>query len=172
MGDTAPISPLGYFTPSPQQWKYTEDAAAKRWRYWRIVYRIGLGGLFVIIAWCLGPNWINFGQFSKPTMNDLVRIVQRDCVPVVRAMKEYHRDVGRWPDRIEDLTPKYLTDRPRPAISVHDGQFMFFSKGERIFYEFTGSGEDWFVEGGFLNGPIPVPPVTISPSTRPATQPG
>jgi hypothetical protein len=66
--------------------------------------------------------------------------------------------------------PQYL-----PALtgygqaSVNNGRFQWLTQYNHfIQYDFNPATEGWTVSGAFTRGRIPLPPVTVSPATRPA----
>ncbi len=129
----------------------------------------------VTFAFHFGPNLINFGKLGGLNAQDFVGTVNHDGVPTVRAIKQYQSDHGSWPKDIEALTPNYLN-----AAMIHGGQdfscsgttpqFEFWTKyNHRVIYDFTPGSERWTVAGPFVNGPIPLPPVAISPSAQPVS---
>ncbi len=173
MRDDVPIQPLGYFSPSPHRLKFVEDDEGRRWRYRRILYCAGLGFWFIAIAFYFGPNVINFGKLTRLSPDDFVGIVQRDCVPTVRAMKEYQRDHGKLPTQNEDLAPRYLPEAPKGFISMERGHFQCLTMWNHfVIYDFTPGAEGWSVRGPFANGQIRAPLVTPESATYPATRPG
>ena len=153
-----------------------DEQFLKRWRRRRLAYNAGLGALFVAVASYVGPNLILFGQPTWITPAWFVPVVERACVPVVRAMKEYQRDHGRLPARGEELMPDYYPPdgpfRGQVEAFVQDGKFEWWAMyNHMITYDFTPASEGWSVRGVYTEGPIPVPPVKIDPTTRPATGP-
>jgi hypothetical protein len=144
---------------------------AARWRLWRWCYYAGLGALFAGVGFYVGPNYIMFGKLTWLSPADFVPTVQRECLPVVQAMKAYQRDHGRLPDRPEELVPDYLP-AVDPMASVWNGKFEYWTSfNHRIEYTFGPGDEGWRVEGVFVTGRIPLPPVTAGPSSRAATHP-
>lgn len=144
---------------------------ARRWQVWRACYYAALAGLFGLIALYVGPNYILFGKPTWLTPADFVPEAERECVPVVRAVKEYQRDHGRLPESGRDLVPEYL-----PAVAhgftVFNGEAWYNGRfNHAITYRFTPGPEAWSVTGVFVNGPLPLPPVTIGSSNRPSTRP-
>ena len=111
-----------------------------------------------------------FGKFTRLSPADFVPMAQSVGIPIVRAMKEYQRDTGKMPGRIEDLIPRYLPYIPNHyAIMVESGDFgLLVQHNELISYDFTSGAEGWSVRGPFVNGPIPLPPVTLGPGANPA----
>ena len=54
---------------------------------------------------------------------------------------------------------------------VSQGSFRYPGQwNQQIVYDFTSGNEGWYVHGVFVNGRIPLPPVTLPPSTQPTTQ--
>ena len=98
------------------------EAEIRRWRRLRVAYLAGLVALFAAIAFYFGPNCFLFHKLTWMTPADFVPTVQRNCVPVVRAMKEFRRDHGRLPARADELVPQYLPELNGQArASVSDG---------------------------------------------------
>jgi hypothetical protein len=147
------------------------EADIRRWRRLRVAYLAGLIALFAAIAFYFGPNYFLFHKLTWMTPADFAPTVQRNCVPVVRAMKEFRRDNGRLPALADELVPQYLPVLNGQArVSVSDGEFRWSSEYKhRVRYDFNPATEGWIVEGVFTSGRIPLPPVTISPTTQPAS---
>jgi hypothetical protein len=151
-----------------------DETFLKRWRRRRAAYNGGLLTFFAVVAFYVGPNLILFGKPTWITPAYFVPTVERRCVPIVRAMKEFRRDHGRLPARGEELIPDYHPpDDPSVqyvAISVRDGKFEFWSEFHHVItYDFDPASEGWSVSGVYTRGRIPAPPVAIGPSTRPTT---
>ena len=120
---------------------------------------------FVTLAFWFGPNVILFGKLTRMTPNDFVPIVQKYCVPAVRAIKIYQRTNGRLPASLEELGPPYSQDNG-PGLhmidSIHPYTYWDFGMyNHEISYDFHPGHEGWTVRGAFANGPIPAPAVTI-----------
>jgi len=163
-GDPKP-QPLDYRSPAPEKLKYLEDAEARAWRYRRVLFRVGLFVLFAPFTLYFGPNLIKFGKLTYLSPADFVPYVQNSGVPIVRAIKEYQRDTGHFPNQIHDLQPKYLGSIPGYGADIENGQFVQWGQFEHmITYDFTPGIEGWTVSGPFAKGPIPLPPVTIGPA--------
>src|SRR5947209_4349819 len=86
----------------------TTPFEATQWRQRRRAFFAVRCVLFAAIAFWFGPNLIMFGKLTWLSPADFVPAVQRDCVPVVRAMKAYERDHGHRPEELEELVPSYL----------------------------------------------------------------
>jgi hypothetical protein len=145
------------------------------WIYRRILFRVGLYVLISPFALYFGPNLMMFGKLTRLSAADFVPYVERECVPTVRAIKEYQQDNCHLPDNVSDLVPKYLPVTPSATQSIENGQFRDWDNQQlnhEIHYNFIHGSEEWEVTGYFVNGPIPVPPVTIGPATLPAPPPG
>ena len=141
----------------------------RQWKWRRIAYYFALFVWFCPIAFYFVPNRMMFGKWTWLTPADFADRTQRDCVPVVRAMKEYARDQGKLPDRIETLVPKYLPEK-HPAATVWDGTFECWAMyNHRITYDFDPKNEGFYVSGAYTSGKIPLPPVQIEPA--PTTHP-
>src|SRR5689334_10619647 len=88
---------------SDEAWEIRREQ--DRWRACRLVYRAGLGGLFVAVAFYFGPNCIMFRKLTWITPADF-RGEADAFVPVVRAVKAYRRDHGQLPDHeLAELQP-------------------------------------------------------------------
>jgi hypothetical protein len=165
--------PLGYHGPQPKRARYVPTAEDRRWRNRRILLRLGIFvALFAPIALYFGPNLIMFGTLTRVTPVDFASLVQPLSISIVRAMKEYQRDTHQLPVQLTDLVPKYLPTAPNGTQSIFEGYFMQQDDkdqyGQDITYDFTPGSEGWMVDGAFLGGRIPLPPVAIGPATRPS----
>jgi hypothetical protein len=148
------------------------DAELRHWWGRRVLYYIAVFILFLIIAFYVGPNEIMFGKVMYPyhSLADYVPEVQKECVPIVRAMKEFERDHGQLPMLVSDLVPQYLSSVDFNAPTM--GNMFYYVKGDHLIcYDFTPATEGWTVSQGPLVGAIPAPLVGIGPSTRPTTLP-
>jgi hypothetical protein len=182
----SPASKLQYFGVSVprrryQQWRgfwfidllsAPTDPQLHKWWARRAFYYISVMILFGIIAFYVGPNELNFGQLRSPTAADFVPDVEV-CIPVVRAMKEFQRDHGRWASDERELVPNYLREQSR-RVHVINGWFWSYGKWDQsISYDFAPGRERWMVCGPAVTGTIPAPLVTIGPSTtEPTTRTG
>jgi hypothetical protein len=173
MADGSKPQPLDYRGPTPKRVKVPEDPESRRWRYRRMLFRIGLFVLLAPVALYFGPNLIMFGKLTRRSPADFVPVVQRECAPTVRAMKEYRRDTGHLPQDIQDLVPKYLASVPWGQEIDQSGGFLQITRQEShyITYDFTPGREAWTVHGYFANGAIPLPPVVIGQATQPVLPP-
>ena len=143
------------------------DAIERSWRRRRVAYYGVLVLLFAPIAFYFGPNVIMFGKLTWLAPADFVVAVERRCVPVVRAMKEFERDHGRRPNRVEELEPAYLPEDRNVRARVQNGEFECWTMFNHVIeYRFTPGDEGWYVRGVYTNGRIPYPPVTVGPATR------
>jgi hypothetical protein len=155
------------------------EADIRRWRRRRVAYLAGHVALFVAVALYFGPNYYLFHKLTWITPADFAPAVERNCVPIVRAMKEFRRDNGRLPKQTDELVPHYLpTSNGQARVSVWEGEFRWPAEfNHRIRYDFNPATEGWTVDGAFTSGRIPLPPVTVSIATsqplgtRPATPP-
>ncbi len=144
-----------------------------KWLYLQLAYYLALAGVFVAIAFYLGPNYYLVGRFSSVTPADFVGEVQQEGVPVVRAMKEFQRDHGRLPQDANELVPKYLPPSGDNAVWFDVRQGVFAQRARwnhRIWYDFSPGTEGWYVAGHMARGRIPLPPVKVTATTRPTTQ--
>jgi hypothetical protein len=169
---------LDYAKPQERDPIFLEDIVVglfvgrlrSRWFYLQAGYYILLWGWLVGIAIWFGPNLFNFGRLTRPTPAEYVEQVQRECVPIVRAIKEFQRDNGRFPQKSEELVPKYLKKEPEYYNCVTNGNFSYCGKWyQAIVYDFRAGREGWYVYGQFTNGKIPVEPVKLA-ATPPTTQ--
>jgi hypothetical protein len=143
---------------------------ARRWRCRRVSYYVALCLLFAAIAFYFGPNVIMFGKLVWITADDFAKWVDEDDVRSVRAIKEYQRDHGKLPERMEDLVPAYLPKRT--FGDLWGGEFHEYTRyGHLFIYRFTPGDEGWRVAGPFVHDRLPLPPVRIAASTRPMTRP-
>lgn len=173
---SAPTPRLEYFAatqPAPRTWRFgwIYDAFAfpatpelRKWWARRQGYRVMLLAVFVMIAWYVGPNEINFRKPTPLNAADFVPVVESQCVPVVRAMKQYQRDHGKLPGDTDDLVPKYLSAAEEKQFrgEVENGRFVYFGQWNHLIeYSFAPGNEHWSVHGPVVNGVIPTPPVTL-----------
>ena len=158
-----------------------DEQFLKRWRRRRVAYNAGRAAFFAAVALYVGPNLLLFGKPTGLTPADFVPTVEEQCVPIVRAMKEFRRDHGRLPDGGAELMPDYHPPED-PGLqyvsaSVHQGKFNRWTTmyNHTITYDFEPATEGWYVTGAFTHGRIPLPPVTIDPRPKaasgPATEP-
>jgi hypothetical protein len=157
--------PLDYFGPTPRKAALVYDAECRRWQAIRRLYRVGLSVLIGAIAIPVFTNLIKFGKPTPLSAADFLPIIQTECVPVVRAIKQYQQDTGNLPDDINKLVPQYLASIPKMA----DMRYTTFidwvsphSLTHCVIYDFDPATEGWTVKGPFVNGPIPLPKVTLS----------
>lgn len=139
--------------------------ASPLWPVARWAFRAGLIVLFFLVTRA-GANYTLYGQFHAMTLADLVPVVQATCVPTVRAMKEYARDHGQWPAKIEDLVPAYLANRPLRGECAGDTYMYFGAHGMMIECRLRTNGDEWRVHGPGLSGEIPMDPIEVGPGTR------
>jgi hypothetical protein len=172
---------LEYATPESREPTALDDFLAglfvgrlrSKWLYLQFIYYLALAGFFVTIAFYAGPNLINFGRLSSLTTADFVADVKEEDMRTVRAMKEFQGDRGRLPNDASELVPRYLSHQPEEKMgaTVHQGQFYRYSRwNHRIFYDFSAGTEGWYVGGALARGRIPLPPVKLTLTTKPATQ--
>jgi hypothetical protein len=172
MAEESTPQPLNYRGFQPKRVKYTPTAQEIIWRNRRILLRLGIFVVvFAPVALYFGPNLIMFGTLRRVSPADFATLVQPLSVSIVWAMKEYQRDTGQLPPQMTDLVPKYLQTAHTPSQSIIDGRFTqsddMRQYGQVITYDFTPGSEGWKVDGTFLSGPIPLPPVTIGPAAQP-----
>ena len=147
-----------------------------RWRRRRVMYYCALGALFAVGGLYVGPNYLLFDKPTWITPADFVPTVERRCVPIVRAMKEFRRDHGRLPKDGEELIPDYHPPEDRNVQSVRatvwEGKFRYLAMyNHSITYDFDPATEGWIVSGVYTSGRIPAPPVAIDPTPRATTRP-
>lgn len=173
MAEKAKSSSLGYVGTHPIARRPPRDPQWRHWRNLRILLRVGLFVLLAPPSIYVGRNLVLFGKPTTLSPADFVPTVQNIALPTVRAMKEYERDTGHLPDRMDDLIPKYLQSPPMSfAQRVGDSGYELFTKYNQVItYDFKPGAEGWSVHGPFANGPIPVPPVTILPTAKPSPSP-
>jgi hypothetical protein len=167
MADELKPVPLDYRGPAPGKRKLSLDPESRRWRRWRILFRIGLFLILGPVIIHFGTNYIMFGKSSRLAPADFASTVLTNDVSTVRAMKEYQRDTGHLPNQVDDLVPKYLAARPSGMQDIQSGRFLNFANfNHMITYDFTPGNEGWSVTGPFANGRIPLPPVTLPPGSQ------
>ena len=147
-------------------------ASEQNWRAFRILLRLGLIAWFAIIAFWFGPHLILFRKLSSMSPADFVPVVQKFCVPTVRAMKQYAHDHGRMANKWEDLGPAFDPHIHKgPGMDEIDSRgYTYWAFGiynHHIEYDFTSGHEGWRVHGAFANGPVPVPSVNIESTSQP-----
>ena len=138
-----------------------------------MVYQGALIVLFSAIAFYVGPSYLLFHKFTWISPSDFVPKVERDCIPIVSAMKAYRRDHGYLPNRWEDICPVYIEIKNHgdPA-TIYAGKFHSWTMfNHTIEYDFSPDTEGWSVRGPFTHGRIPAPLAAMGPATLPATQP-
>ena len=132
--------------------------------------KLGLFVWFAVVVW-FGPNYFLFGKLTRLNPDDFVPVVQKYCVPAVRAMKIYQRSHGQLPADNSDLGTAFDPHKDGGPgihqIEANGYSYMTFGiyMGHMVEYDFTPGREGWSVSGAFANGPVPVPPVILdSPS--------
>jgi hypothetical protein len=142
---------------------------ADRWCRRRWAYRLSLVGLFVLIAFYIGPTRIIFGRWTRLAPADFVPVVRDQCVPIVRAIKVYQRDHGgRLPQSVEQALPPTPKGDYHYVGNIWQNEFRFRSKwNHEVRYDFTPGREGWSVSGAFTHGPISFPPVAPPTTTQP-----
>jgi hypothetical protein len=150
-----------------------------RWRRRRRAYYSALAAYFAAVAFYFGPNLVLFGKPTWLEPSDFAPVVRERCVPVVLAMKQYRCNHGRLPTRNEDLVPEYLPEIHGLVMLDRPGAFEYWADFNHVIsYDFTPGHEGWRVRGEFASGPIPLPPVDLTPApgvstaTTPTTGPG
>lgn len=174
MAHSPKLSPLDYRTlPAPQKTprRPPETFEERMWRLRRVAYYAALTGALASIAFYFGPNWFIFGKLTRLSPADFVSFVDHDGVPVVRAVKLYHRDTGQYPADVQELPASYLKGRSNFSPVMYPGEIVFFGPWhEEIVYDLTPGKEGWSVRGPFANGAIPATPTTINIDGIPASQ--
>ena len=54
-------------------------------------------------------------------------IAQSRFEVIIQACKQYQKDKGHYPDKLEDLVPAYLYSVPRAKYCVSFGEFDYFA---------------------------------------------
>jgi hypothetical protein len=171
MTDVGKPHPLDYRRLPKGRVRYVESAEEKRWRYFRILFRIGVTAIVAPLAIHFGVNYFMFGNARGLSMDYFIPFAQR-CVPAVRAMKEYQRDTGHLPQTLDDLQPTYIPKDDWIPGSIFQGQFSSIAGYNHVInYDFTPGSEHFEVSGPLVSGRIPFPPVAVGPTTTPWVQP-
>jgi hypothetical protein len=169
MADEPTPQPLDYHRGDPNRIKVAESPEAKQWRYLRAWFRVGLFVVVAPVVFYFAKNVILFGRLTPLRPADFVEQTQRLGVPVVRAIKEYQRDTGKFPNDVQDLQPKYLPQNLGFECEIESARVIVWGRlNHRITYDFTPGAEGWSVDGPFTSGPILLPPVTIDATTQPS----
>jgi hypothetical protein len=150
------------------------DLEQRKWWYRRVYYRGALSVYFAAMAFYFGPNWIEFGKLTRPSMADFVPAVEQWGVPLVKAVKQYKLQHGRIPKDDTELVPAYLdsdSDQTSGFRTFQGEVIGYVGYDETVRYDFSPGTEGWFIEGPYVTGKLPLPPVTIDPFSRPRTQP-
>ncbi len=143
------------------------------WVSQRFLYRALITMLTCAVVFPVSLNLFRFGSLFSPTLADYVPDVEKDGVPVIKAMKAFERDNGRWPEDDTELVPKYLKASPtskKYMIQAYGNRFTMIPwRGGKltITYDFTSGQEGWNIENYFVNGRIPSPPVPPAPASQP-----
>lgn len=146
------------------------DPELRRWWWRRLTYRAILFGLFALTAFYFGPNLIEFGKLTRPTAADFVPEVERGGVPLVKAVKLYRLDHGRFPKDESDLIPDYLPAQIGGFMALDGIVIGFVGHSERVEYRCYPGEEGWWLSGPWLNGRLPLGLVTVDQSMRPVTR--
>ncbi len=161
---------LEYMGPTRAPAKYEPDSEEIRWQRQRIALRTVLVVAVFAGVFFFARNFFLYGKFTPLTAADYIPDVQRQGVPIVRAMKRYQRDTGQLPKKGEDLVPKYLQtwshthSGPGGLPTIWNGEFSLnmFRFHEQVRYDFTPGSEGWLINGPVVRGRIPLPPVIVS----------
>jgi hypothetical protein len=152
----------------------TPTASNNRWETRRWLYRFSVLAWLLLLSFVAGPKFFLWFWDVKPAPTspaDFVAEVNRYCVPVVRRMKEYERIHGSLPSDFKQFAPEWQNTQEGQAL-LNGGTFTrYVELDQMIEYDFTPGHEHWTVKGPFVNGIIPVPPVTLDAQTQPATKP-
>lgn len=189
----SPASPLSYYgrgTPRRRfhWWRglwfvdallIPRQSQLRGWWLRRLAYYAAIFVLFLTIGLYVGPNEFLFGRVLYPyhSAADYIPEITSQCVPLVRAVKQYQRDYGKLPDELYQVIPGYFPSYPLPARMW--GNQLYFQKGDHLIcYDFNPASEGWSVMPsavpGTTPGPgltVPAPLVSLGPSTRPASNP-
>lgn len=155
------------------------QSGLRGWWLRRLVYYAALVVLFLTISFYVGPNEFLFRRVLYPyhSISDYIPEITTDCVPLVRAVKEYQRDYGKLPDDLYQVMPGYLPSCPLEA-RMFDHQLYFLKGDHLICYDFAPGSEGWTVVPSVPHGSIPAtgstvpaPLVSLGPATRPTASP-
>lgn len=154
-----------------------EDRAWQRKRFAWYGFQVFL---FFAIVYRIGPNLILFHSPFSPGPKDFVPLTSQ-YVPIIAAIKAYHRDYGTLPFESVDLPPQYM-----PPGYMNNGQnseilnttsITFQAADSSVLeYEFSPMIEGWKVHSPRYDGAIPAPIVAAAPKpvaspAGPATNP-
>jgi hypothetical protein len=143
----------------------------KNWLLRNWLLNIALVAWFLLIGFWLGPNLIMFHRLTWITADYFIPEVRSECEPVVREIKQYQIKHGRLPTSLRDLNDDRFNHPLFHFQSIDYGVYDYRDDlHHTIRYDFTPGHEGWSVEGKWVNGPIPLPPVTLNQPDS-ATQP-
>lgn len=175
-----------YVPPPPPMPQRSSDSCFK----WGAV---GCGGCLVLLIAGGILIYMTAGKFIGGAMRDSVQ-VSLEMHTLWQQIKRYQADSGKYPDKLEDLVPKYIPSAARLKLSTHpDGpQYTYYKPGpnaqpDDVMLEYTltiraPDGEKvevpvrMQINGGTQQGSTRVTPGTrrsrSSPPGRPATSSG
>lgn len=140
----------------------------RAWRRRRLLYYAALCLAALPVIFYFGPNVILFGKLTWISPADFAPIVTTQYAPIVTAIKQYERDHGTLPDRAHWSPPGFQDHRYWG--DVYSGEYRHLSKYNHfVIYNLTGPDQHWSVRGPYTFGRIPLPGITLPPSTRPTT---
>lgn len=87
-------------------------------RYWRPHARkVGMAGVIWVLAIFTGNR--AFHMVYDPPRSAALKRITEAARPVITAIEQHKRDAGKYPIRLEDLTPKYLSEVPDTGNLVY-----------------------------------------------------
>jgi hypothetical protein len=134
-------------------------------------------GLLILVAPVFGffaRNVALFDRLGNSFTPDQFVQFAKGMESEVMAIKEYQRDTGHLPQTLDDLVPTYIPRYSYHPGEIHNGHFYCEIRDmlhQVISYDFTPGAEKWEVHGSYADGVIPLPPVTIGPTTEPYVMP-
>ena len=149
----------------------------EQWRRRRILFRLVVVLTLAPPILYFGSNYIVFGRLTHPGPDDFIPQIEAVDIPIVRAIKEYYRDHGQYPEEIKDLIPAYYHGPEPFSCEIEQGPaytyyIHYFENWETdIIYPLEPAHGAWSAQGMLVSGPISLPPVTIAPATNPTTRP-
>lgn len=146
-------------------------AEERKWWRRRLLYYTALCLVPLPVVFYFGPNVILFGKLTWITPADFAPIAASRCAPFVIAIKQYERDHGTLPDPAH-WSPPGFDEQDRRWGDLDTREYHYWARDHHfIVYNLTGPDQHWSVTGPFTSGRIPLPSITLPPSTRPTTSP-
>src|SRR6185369_18057143 len=96
-----------------------DEALDSRRRGLRILLNVTLVAWFGAMAFWFGPNFILFHKLSRLSPADFAPVVEKYCVPAVRAIKVYQQKNGRMPKDVDELGPPF-SNHSGPGMHIID----------------------------------------------------